>query len=410
MICLLLLIGLLIIEMGVCVTWAGEQKKSTDADEINQENETTDSGETIIEPELLEEKSGVIKDEMIADMELDEVQNAVSDLLGDEAFDLKVAIGKLISGEQVFSKEYCKELIGNIFLAQFNAQKKSMLHVVLLVIVAALFTNFANVFENGHVGEISFYMIYLLLLAILIQSFGTLSSEIHETLMGITNFMKVLTPAYFLAIVAASGAGSAMIFYEMVLLLIYFVQVILLTVVLPGVNVYVLLELVNYLHNEDFLSKLAELLRMLIEWSLKTCLAVIVGLQVIQNMVAPALDSLKRTFAGKTAGAIPGIGNAIGAVTEVVLGTAVLVRNCLGVASIVVLILVCVSPLIRLGITTILYKFLAALIQPISDKRMVGCLSTVGEGCVLLIKILVTTQILFIITIAILTTSFFAHS
>ena len=93
--------------------------------------------------------------------------------------------------------------------------------------------------------------------------------------------------------------------------------------------------------------------------------------------------------------------------TEVVLGTSVLVRNCLGVVAIIVLVILGLSPLVKMGFTTILYKFLAALTQPISDKRMVGCLSTIGEGCALLLRVLLTVEVLFMITIAILATSFF---
>ena len=37
-----------------------------------------------------------------------------------------------------------------------------------------------------------------------------------------------------------------------------------------------------------------------------------------------------------------------------------------------------------------------------SDKRMVGCLTTMGEGCSLLLKLLLTTEVLFMVTVAIL--------
>ena len=53
-------------------------------------------------------------------------------------------------------------------------------------------------------------------------------------------------------------------------------------------------------------------------------------------------------------------------------------------------------PVVKIGFTTLVYKFLAALVQPVSDKRMVGCLSTVGEGCRLLMKVLLMTELLFI--------------
>ncbi len=93
------------------------------------------------------------------------------------------------------------------------------------------------------------------------------------------------------------------------------------------------------------------------------------------------MDSLKRSAIGKTAGALPGVGNAVNAVTELVLTTAVLVRNSLGVV-----FASCVSggrsrprdPLRTAG--SLIYRFLAAVAQPVSDKRLVEVFSTMGEG------------------------------
>ena len=159
-----------------------------------------------------------------------------------------------------------------------------MIHVVLLVLLASLFSNFSNVFNNGQMGEISFYIVYMLLLAALVHSFGTLSIEISEGLTGFVTFMKALMPSYFLAVTAATGSATAMVFYEVVLVLVYVVQVIFLKGVLPGIHIYVLLQLVNFLHSEDFLSKMAELVRTRVEWVRRTCIAVLIGMQIIQNL------------------------------------------------------------------------------------------------------------------------------
>ena len=55
--------------------------------------------------------------------------------------------------------------------------------------------------------------------------------------------------------------ATAMVFYEMVLGVIFLIQTLLLKAVIPGIQAYVIIQLINYLHKEDFLSKLAELLK-----------------------------------------------------------------------------------------------------------------------------------------------------
>lgn len=349
------------------------------------------------------------RQELLDNLELEQMQDTVNDLLEDHSFSVREALERVFRGEELFSAEFLKNLAKEFLYAHLLADRETLIQVVLLVLLAALFSNFTNVFGNGQTGEISFYVVYMLLMAILVHAFGTLGQNLTEGLNGFVSFMKALMPSYFLAVTAATGSASAMVFYETVMAVIYLIQMVLLKGVIPGIHAYVLLEMVNYLHSEDFLSKMAELLKTILEWTLNTCTAVIIGMQLIQNMISPAIDSLKRDMIGKTAAAIPGVGNAINGVTEVALGTAVLIRNSLGVTGILILILLGLPPVIKLAATTLLYKFLAALVQPVSDRRMVGCLSTVGEGSRLLLKVLLTAELQLLITIAILSVSFISH-
>lgn len=357
-----------------------------------------------------DENGGEDRQEKILDsMELEQVQEAVNELLGEETFHVKGSIQKALAGEAPFSIGQFWEIGKEFLYQQFLPDKKILVQVILLVLIASLFSNFTGVFEKGETGEISFYMVYLFLLTILMKSFGQMSHTISSSLEDFVLFMKALMPSYFLAVTAAGGVASAMIFYNMVLAVIYVIQIVLLKLVIPGIHLFVLFQLVNYLHKEDILSKMAEFFKMILEWTLHTCVAVLVGMQIIQNMISPAVDSLKRDAIGKTAAAIPAVGNAIDGVTEVALGTAVLIRNCIGVVGLLVLLLLGLPPIIRLGITTLTYKLLAAVVQPVADKRMTGCLSTMGEGCRLLLRVLLTVELLSLITIAILSVSFVSH-
>ena len=150
------------------------------------------------------------------------------------------------------------------------------------------------------------------------------------------------------------------------------------------------------------LGKMAELIETVISWGLRTLLGVAAGLQVVRGLVAPVMDSLKRSAVGKTAGALPGIGNAVNAVTELVLTTAVLVRNSLGIALLLVILAVGAGPLVRYGLLSLTYRFLAAVAQPVSDKRLVEAFGTMAEGCALLMRILFTAEILCMLTFLIL--------
>ena len=46
--------------------------------------------------------------------------------------------------------------------------------LLLLLLFAAIFSGFAGAFDNGQVGEISFYVVYLLVFTLLMNSFSGL--------------------------------------------------------------------------------------------------------------------------------------------------------------------------------------------------------------------------------------------
>ena len=356
--------------------------------------------------EVGEEFSSDMEEDLLGEMDFTEVQKMIDEMLGKESFSFLEAVKKLMKGEEVLSKEAVQELLRGLFFSRFEKEKEIFMRILLLVLIAAIFANFAEVFGNGQIGEVSFYVVYLLLFMLLMESFSELSTSLGQSLEWMTKFMQVLLPAYFMAVAASSGSSTALVFYQGVLLLIWLVEWVLLTLILPAVNLYVLLELVNHLSREEMLGKLSELLNTAVSWGLKTLLGFVVGLQVVQKMVAPVIDSLKRTAIGKTAAALPGVGNAVNMVTELVVTSAVLVRNSLGVAFLLVFVLMGVGPVLHYGFTSLSYKFLAAVAQPVSDKRMVGCLSTMGEGCALLLRILLTAEVLCMLTFMILAMSF----
>lgn len=363
--------------------------------------QSSEEGENAL-PGQAEEETG----RLIGELDLDEVQEAVDGLLEDRSFSLQDMVKKLMDGEIVWNQETAVLFLRGIFTEQFDKEKTIILQILLLILVAAVFTNFTNMFENGQIGEICFYVIYLLLFVLLMESFQEMSSQLERSLRAVVTFMQGLAPAYFLALAASNGASTAAVFYQMVLLLVWLIQWLMITFVLPAANLSVLLSMVNHLSKEDLLSKLSDLLKTLVDWALKTMLGLVAGMQVIQTLVAPVIDSLKRSAIGKTASALPGVGNALNAVTEIVVTAAVLVRNCLGVAFVIILAVWGLVPVIQYGLMSLTYRLMAALAQPVSDSRMVGCLSIMGDGCALLLRILLTTQVLCMVTIVVLAATF----
>ena len=143
-----------------------------------------------------------MQQEMVEDLELSQVERAVDELLEEDVSFRELFQGLVKDGQISF--DFSWEKVGLLFLADvLGIQKKTCIHILLLVLVAALFSGFSGVLENRQIGEISFYIVYLFLFVLLLKNFEGFSSQIQETMTRTVEFMRALLPAYYLAITAA---------------------------------------------------------------------------------------------------------------------------------------------------------------------------------------------------------------
>lgn len=374
------------------------------AAERQSENTETENNSGGAEKEKITQTEASTVSDILEELDLSRVQRMLDQMLGEESFSMKDMLDGLIKGEKVLSEDTVQEMVHSFLFSGLEKEKSLLIKILLLILLSAVLANFADVFESGQIGDICFYIVYLLLFILLMASFSSVTRSVQQTITWMAEFMRGLAPAYFLTISIAAGSSTAAVFYEGVLILTWLIQEVILNLLFPGACLYVLISLINNLSKEEMLGKMAELLDTAVSWGLKTLLGMVVGLQVVRGLIAPVMDTLKRSALGKAAGALPGVGNAVNMVTELVLTSAVLVRNCLGVVILFAFVAAGAGPVIHYGILSLLYRFLAAIAQPVSEKRIVDSLATMGEGCALLLRILFTAEILCILDFVILMT------
>lgn len=341
-------------------------------------------------------------DSYLAELDFSDIDAVLSQQEITQDFDFQGLVRRVIAGEEIEKERLVQEIFYMIF-AEITAFRGTLVQVVLLCAAFAILYNFADVFENPAVTEISFYMVYMLLLILLMKSFFILRDVSVDVIGEMMTFLKVLIPTFTMSMSFSGQITTAAGFYSMTFLLIYGMEWIMQYLVIPAVQIYVALELMNFLTEEELLSKMTDLLKSGIAWVMKLLFTVVVGINVVQNLLTPVIDTFKTSLIAKTAGMLPGLGASINAVTEIMVGSGIIIKNGIGITAILVILLLCAGPLIQVGVMTFLYKILAAIIQPISDKRIIGCISSVGEGGRLLEKAVVTTTVMFLVTIAMVT-------
>lgn len=346
-----------------------------------------------------------IQDALLAEFDFNEIEENLDRMFPQEKISFSDVFSALMSGNIAETIRIFLRFLTDQISYEFDYNRRSLVYVLMTALTAAVFSNFAGAFKSRQISDISFYIMYMLLITLCLTSFRISAEGLEDRLSALVDFMRVLCPSYFLAVAFASGSVTSLFFYNVILFLIYVVELVIVRFLLPVVNIYIMVRVLGNLTGEDFLSEFADLIRKAVSWILKTLLICVVSVNVVQGLLAPAIDAVKRSALTRTAEALPWVGNAVGGVAEVVLGTAVLIKNGIGMAGAVITIAICAVPILQMLIMAFMYKLAAALVQPVSDKRITTCISGISEGYEIMVKVIFTSGLLFMITIAIVAAS-----
>lgn len=129
-------------------------------------------------------------------------------------------------------------------------------------------------------------------------------------------------------------------------------------------KLYMVISLVGNLFREEMFSVMTELLGKVVGWTVKTMFGIVVGFHLIQGLVLPQADAMKNAAVMRAVEAVPGVGAGAGVVSDLLLGSAVLIKNTAGAAAVAVLLFLAAVPMVKLTVLMVLYYLAAAVMQP----------------------------------------------
>lgn len=336
-------------------------------------------------------------------MNLTEIMEELEALFPSVSWDFSLLFEKVLEGSWQDMGGLILQWAGQTFQGQIGGMKTLMVSILMLGILSVLISGFMTGFENHQIARIAHYIFYLLMLSILLKVFERSYSAAEKLLTKMAEFSKLVLPAVCLALGSAAGSVTAAGYYELAMVLIFLVENFMLRLCLPMMPAFMLLLLMNGVWEEGRLSSLMELLEKFLLFAMKFCVTAVTGLGTLQSMVAPALDSLKRGALQKALLAIPGIGGIAESTTQMVVGSAVLIKNGLGLFSLLLLALLAAAPLLELLSYGLLLKISGALIGIVADKRLTACVLRCADGVFLILKLAGSSLVCFVILIAIVT-------
>ena len=288
-------------------------------------------------------------------LDTDAVDAAAEEM--DAAVSFSDLLAEILSGEFDFTFANIREKASELMFGELRMQGRLLAQLVLIVILSAILKQCSDSFRGKNVGEMGFYVCYMVLIVAILTSFYSISQSVVERMRGLCGVFGAMVPI-FLVLSASSGnlAQGA-------------------------------LEMADHISEKPILGKFAELLRQCISWGMKGAAMLFMLLLSLQKIGGGALNGLAAKTAKIAVGAVPVVGGVMGGAVETAAAMAGTLKSGTLVAAVVLLLLLCLPLLIKLLVILFVFRLTAAAAEFICEERLVECIAAAGEYIGLLLGI-----------------------
>ncbi|AGK54845.1 spoIIIAE [Bacillus sp. 1NLA3E] len=315
----------------------------------------------------------------------------------------KGSLYDFIKGSKDFSlKEWSSGIVKFTF-HEFIINGKLLGSLIMLTIFSMFLQSLQNAFEKGAVSKVAYAIVFMVLMIIALNSFHVAINYTNEAIGTMIDFILALIPLLLALIASSGGLVSAAFFHPVILFLMNTSGIFIQNIILPLLFLSTLLSIVSILTEHYKVTQLAHLLR---NWSiglLGLFLTIFLGVISVQGASTAVADGITiRTAKFVTGNFIPVIGRMFTDATDTVIGASVLLKNTVGIAGVAILLLIVAFPAIKILMIAFIYKFAAAILQPLGGGPIISCLDIISKSVIYVFAALAIVSLMFFLSITVI--------
>ncbi len=269
--------------------------------------------------------------------------------------------------------------LGDYALHELTTGFTQFKSILIFLIVIALFQNIQSTFSTKY-EKVTNIVLKLILMVQLFQLFIFYHDYVLDILTRYMNIVVAIFPMLLSLITITGALWNQTLFKPAVVFLInasYFI---------------------NQINVEDLYGRLISFVNKVALWTLGGYFAFFLALMSIQNMTLSFADGLFFRTTQNLMNHIPVIGTRFTDTIVSVVSTLSILRNSVGLLGVITLVVVVSFPIIKVGVSLILFRLLTGVIQPIVSKDYIKILDVFNTGLMNLLVIMIIIGVMFIFT------------
>lgn len=327
---------------------------------------------------------------------IDEANKYSNDILKD--IDIQELLNNAIKGEL-----NTNQLLKNIFPllgTEIKEALKVMGSILIIVLIHSVLKSISDNLNNKSVAQITYYVQYILIATVIMTNFSSIITLTKEAVGNMISFIQLLFPLLMTLMLASGSVVSVNLVQPIILFIINLISNIFQSIIIPIILVGTALAIVSKISDRIQIDKLSKFLKSSSVWVIGILLTIFVGVLSIEGTLGSSVDGITaKTAKAAVSSFIPVVGKVLGDAVDTVIGCSAILKNAIGIVGVIVVIAICIAPILKLAIITIIYHLTAALCEPIADSKIVSLITQMADTFKILLAILCSISVMLIIGI-----------
>lgn len=357
-------------------------------------------GEENLSGEILEEYTesyGDIFEKSIRDLELGD---SFLELV--PRFRIRDVFGQLVEGRLELSipellRGVLKYLLGEVY------QSMKLLAIVLgASVLCSYLTGLKTGFGEEGVTRTAYYACYLIIAGVAATAFYHTADCVTKGISNMAQFMELMVPVVITTLVTSGAVVSASVFEPLLLSVVGIGVKTIQNLFIPVVMTATAVSLAGGASDQFKIQKLVKFMNQCVKWGLSVMLTIFVTVSGLQSIASGGVDgiSVKLTkFAA--ANLIPVVGGILAESVETVMNCSVVIKNAVGILGILCLIVIGVTPLLKVASILIVFRLTAAVAEPVAEPKIITCLTELANGVAVLFSMLAAVTVMFVVVLTV---------
>lgn len=336
-------------------------------------------------------------DETLAGLDLTAFQQAVEES-GLFAQDGTSLLKALASGQAVMTGTDALRWLADKAAGLFRDTLWRMTRLLVPALIAAVAEQLhlqRSVSGAAHYGGL------LMTMGFLVADLEAYVTLCQQSVAGMAGLMQALFPLLVTLLAAVGGTASSLFYQPAVMAAAGSMTALVQQATMPLAVSVAVLTMVSGLSQQLRVGKLCKLFRQAADWTLGLGFTVFIGVMTVQGLSAAAVDGVSiRTAKYAMDNFIPVVGGMFADTVDTLVGSSLLIQNAVGVLGLLLLLGRLMTPLLRTVAAMLLYRAVAALLEPMTDSPLCRCISDYSEVFSLLFIIQLSVGAMFLLLVA----------